>query len=89
MRNIFYTKNIDKVCQSQKYYFNFTLNLLLIIMNAHPHHEHIFQYLHDILFPNLIKILHVMNITFSELRKIKHNLPTGSVKRIAERVELR
>ncbi len=25
-----------------------------------------------------------MHITFNELRKIKHSLPTGSVKRIAE-----
>ncbi|MCB0653636.1 MAG: DNA-binding protein [Saprospiraceae bacterium] len=25
-----------------------------------------------------------MNISFNELREIKHNLPTGSVKRIAE-----
>lgn len=25
-----------------------------------------------------------MNISFNELRKIKHDLPTGSVKRIAE-----
>ncbi len=29
-----------------------------------------------------------MNITFSELRKIKHELPTGSVKRIAEQLNL-
>lgn len=29
-----------------------------------------------------------MNITFSELRKIKHNLPTGSVKRIANELNL-
>ena len=27
-----------------------------------------------------------MYITFNELRKIKHSLPTGSVKRIAEEV---
>jgi predicted transcriptional regulator len=27
-----------------------------------------------------------MNITFNELRDIKHNLPTGSVKRIAEKL---
>lgn len=25
-----------------------------------------------------------MNITFSELRRIKHELPTGSIKKIAE-----
>ena len=29
-----------------------------------------------------------MNITFNELREIKHNLPTGSVKRIAETLEI-
>ena len=29
-----------------------------------------------------------MNITFEELRKIKHNLPTGSVKRIAEKLKI-
>jgi len=28
-----------------------------------------------------------MYITFNELRKIKHSLPTGSVKRIAEQLE--
>jgi predicted transcriptional regulator len=27
-----------------------------------------------------------MNISFNELREIKHNLPTGSVKRIAEQL---
>jgi predicted transcriptional regulator len=27
-----------------------------------------------------------MNISFNELREIKHNLPTGSVKRIAEKL---
>ena len=29
-----------------------------------------------------------MNITFSELRKIKHQLPSGSVKRIADELNL-
>ena len=29
-----------------------------------------------------------MNITFKELRDIKHNLPTGSVKRIADELEI-
>lgn len=29
-----------------------------------------------------------MNITFSELRKIKHNLPTGSIHRIADQLSL-
>ena len=29
-----------------------------------------------------------MNITFEELRKIKHSLPTGSVKRIAEELNI-
>ena len=29
-----------------------------------------------------------MLITFEELRKIKHNLPTGCVSRIAEQLEL-
>ena len=29
-----------------------------------------------------------MNITFSELRKIKHQLPSGSVKRIANELNL-
>jgi len=29
-----------------------------------------------------------MNITFNELRKIKHSLPTGSIKRIAKQLEL-
>ncbi len=29
-----------------------------------------------------------MNITFNELRKIKHQLPTGSVSRIAEKLGL-
>ncbi len=29
-----------------------------------------------------------MYITFEELRKIKHSLPTGSVKRIADDLEL-
>jgi hypothetical protein len=29
-----------------------------------------------------------MNITFNELRKIKHSLPTGSIKRIAQQLEL-
>ncbi|MEO1514257.1 MAG: DNA-binding protein [Bacteroidota bacterium] len=29
-----------------------------------------------------------MNITFKELRRIKHSLPTGSVKRIAQELEL-
>lgn len=30
-----------------------------------------------------------MNITFSELRKIKHQLPTGSIKRIANELNLK
>lgn len=29
-----------------------------------------------------------MNITFEELRKIKHALPTGSVKRIADELQI-
>ena len=29
-----------------------------------------------------------MNITFEELRKIKHSLPTGSVKRIANELKI-
>ena len=29
-----------------------------------------------------------MNITFSELRKIKHRLPAGSIKRIANELNL-
>ncbi len=29
-----------------------------------------------------------MNITFEELRQIKHSLPTGSIKRIAEMLHL-
>ena len=29
-----------------------------------------------------------MNITYDELRKIKHSLPTGSIKRIAQQLEL-
>jgi hypothetical protein len=29
-----------------------------------------------------------MNITFNELRQIKHSLPTGSIKRIAEELNL-
>lgn len=29
-----------------------------------------------------------MNITFDELRQIKHQLPTGSVKRIAETLSI-
>lgn len=29
-----------------------------------------------------------MNITFNELRDIKHSLPTGSVKRIAEQLNI-
>lgn len=29
-----------------------------------------------------------MNITFEELRKIKHSLPTGGVKRIADELQL-
>ena len=29
-----------------------------------------------------------MNITFDELRNIKHNLPTGSIARIAEKLQL-
>lgn len=29
-----------------------------------------------------------MNITFDELRKIKHQLPTGSVKKIAETLNI-
>lgn len=29
-----------------------------------------------------------MNITFQELRKIKHSLPTGSVKRIAKELNV-
>jgi len=30
-----------------------------------------------------------MNITFSELRKIKHQLPSGSIKRIANELNLK
>ncbi len=29
-----------------------------------------------------------MHITFDELRKIKHSLPTGSVKKIAEELQI-
>lgn len=29
-----------------------------------------------------------MNITFAELRRIKHQLPTGSVKKIAQRLNI-
>ena len=29
-----------------------------------------------------------MNITFKELRDIKHNLPTGSINRIAQELEI-
>lgn len=29
-----------------------------------------------------------MNITFKELRKIKHSLPTGSIQRIADQLSL-
>lgn len=29
-----------------------------------------------------------MNITYSELRKIKHNLPTGSISKIASELQL-
>jgi hypothetical protein len=29
-----------------------------------------------------------MNITFNELRQIKHSLPTGSIKKIAKQLEL-
>ena len=29
-----------------------------------------------------------MNITFNELRRIKHSLPTGSVKKIAEELQI-
>lgn len=29
-----------------------------------------------------------MHITFDELRKIKHNLPTGSVQKIAQELEI-
>lgn len=29
-----------------------------------------------------------MNITFNELREIKHNLPAGSIKKIAEQLNL-
>lgn len=29
-----------------------------------------------------------MNITFNELRKLKHSLPTGSVKRIANKLDI-
>lgn len=29
-----------------------------------------------------------MNITFNELREIKHNLPAGSIKRIADQLNL-
>ena len=29
-----------------------------------------------------------MNLTFDELRQIKHQLPTGSVKRIAEQLNI-
>ena len=29
-----------------------------------------------------------MHITFNELRRIKHSLPTGSVRRIAEQLEI-
>ncbi len=30
-----------------------------------------------------------MNITFEELRKIKHQLPTGSISKIAQRLKLK
>lgn len=30
-----------------------------------------------------------MNITFNELRRIKHNLPTGSVSRIAKALNIK
>ncbi len=29
-----------------------------------------------------------MNITFSELRRIKHELPTGSIRKIADQLKL-
>ncbi len=29
-----------------------------------------------------------MNITFDELREIKHSLPTGSIKRIAQELDM-
>jgi predicted transcriptional regulator len=29
-----------------------------------------------------------MNITYDELREVKHNLPTGSIKKIAEQLQL-
>ncbi len=29
-----------------------------------------------------------MNITFEELRKIKHSLPTGSISKIAQKLDL-
>lgn len=29
-----------------------------------------------------------MNITYNELRELKHNLPTGSIRRIAEQLQL-
>ena len=29
-----------------------------------------------------------MNITYNELRGVKHNLPTGSIKRIAEQLQV-
>lgn len=32
--------------------------------------------------------LRLMNITFEELRRIKHSLPTGSIHRIAEELNL-
>ncbi len=41
----------------------------------------------DILI-NHTKILYRMNITFEELRRIKHQLPTGSVSRIATELNL-
>ncbi|HHB79436.1 MAG TPA: DNA-binding protein [Saprospiraceae bacterium] len=29
-----------------------------------------------------------MNITYNELRRVKHSLPTGSIKRIAEKLNI-
>jgi hypothetical protein len=34
------------------------------------------------------KILCLMNITFNELRDIKHSLPTGSIARIAQELNI-
>lgn len=39
------------------------------------------------IFSHLTQDFH-MNITFEELRKIKHNLPTGSVGKIATELQL-